>query len=183
MTYRLTKIYTRTGDKGYTQLGNGERVSKDDSRVEAYGSVDELNSAIGLLAASELPAQQRTWLNQVQHQLFDLGSELCIPEKRVLDKKYIDILEYQIDEMNAQLEPLKEFILPGGNEAAARAHLARAICRRAERRVLTLNGLESTSQNSIVFLNRLSDWLFVFARYVLKLQQGKEVLWQNPNRP
>ncbi|PCJ15546.1 MAG: ATP:cob(I)alamin adenosyltransferase [Gammaproteobacteria bacterium] len=182
MSYRLTKIYTKSGDEGQTGLGNGKRVNKDDPRVEAYGTVDELNSAIGLLSATELPKPQLSWLNAIQHQLFDLGSELCIPESRVLDKTYTDILEQQIDEMNSQLEPLKEFILPGGNEAAARAHLARAICRRAERRVLTLHHQDPVSQHSIIFLNRLSDWFFVFARFILKLQNGQEVLWKNPKQ-
>lgn len=178
MTNRLTKIYTKKGDQGKTSLGNGERVGKDHDRVEAYGTVDELNSVLGLLSATDLPRQQKSWLNSLQHQLFDLGSELCIPEKQVLKKKHTDILERQIDEMNAQLPPLKEFILPGGSEAAARTHLARTVCRRAERRVLTLSQQEKVSPHSIMFLNRLSDWLFVFARYVLKIQQGKEVLWQ-----
>ena len=138
MGNRLSKIYTRTGDKGTTGLGDGSRVDKDSLRVEAFGTVDELNSAVGLVFAAELPEEVRTCLTQIQHELFDLGGELCMPGFTLIPDAYIGGLEKALDGFNKDLPPLKDFILPGGSEAAARCHLARTIARRAERRVISL---------------------------------------------
>lgn len=179
MGNRLSKIYTKTGDKGTTGLGDGSRVGKDHIRVEAYGTVDELNSTIGLLLTEDLPEQLQTWLTQIQHQLFDLGSELCVPSYQVIEEAEVEHLEQQIEQMNGNLPYLKEFILPGGNRAAAVCHMARSICRRAERRVVTLMGQdESVNLAGLRFLNRLSDWLFVAARVLARENNGQEVLWQ-----
>ncbi|HVK99063.1 MAG TPA: cob(I)yrinic acid a,c-diamide adenosyltransferase [Dongiaceae bacterium] len=178
MGHRLSKIYTRTGDKGTTGLGDGSRVDKDSLRVEAYGTTDELNSAIGMvLSETSVPDGLRHWLLEIQHDLFDLGGELCIPGHVVLDTTFIERLEQQIDEMNEALPPLKEFILPGGNRAASTCHLARTICRRAERRVLTLAKQEPINDWGLKYLNRLSDFLFVAARVLARTDNGAEVLW------
>jgi cob(I)alamin adenosyltransferase len=176
---RLSKIYTRTGDGGTTGLGNGDRVAKDCPRVEAYGTVDELNSAIGLLRAQELPAATDELLADIQQQLFDLGGELCIPDSTTIASDMIDKLEAALDEMNAELPVLKEFVLPGGGRAGAACHLARAVCRRAERRVVTLSQTETVNELSIRYLNRLSDLLFVLARYLNKAAGAPEVLWRS----
>jgi len=182
MGNRLSKIYTRTGDKGTTGLGDGARVSKDSCRVEAYGEVDELNSVIGLLLCEPLPDNFPTWLSEVQHELFDLGGELSIPGHMVIKNACIDRLENEIEEMNADLPPLKEFILPGGNRAASICHVARTTCRRAERRTVTLmNEEDNLNELSVKYLNRLSDWLFVAARVLARQDGGNEVLW-NPKR-
>ena len=178
MGHRLSKIYTRTGDKGTTGLGDGTRVDKDSLRVEAYGTTDELNSCIGMiLSETSVPDDLRHWLLEIQHDLFDLGGELCIPGHVVLNATFIDRLEQQIDAMNEQLPPLKEFILPGGNRAATTCHLARTICRRAERRVLTLAKAETINDWGLKYLNRLSDFLFVAARILARTDNGQEVLW------
>jgi len=161
MGNRLSKIYTRTGDDGTTGLGDGSRVAKDSVRVEAYGTVDEANSAIGLiLAAGELPVNVRECLTGVQHDLFELGGELCIPGHSAVKQEFIDRLESDLDGFNEDLPMLKEFILPGGGPAAAACHLARTIVRRAERRVGTLAGIEDIRPEAGKYLNRLSD-LFV----------------------
>lgn len=178
MGNRLSKIYTRTGDKGDTGLGDGTRVTKDSLRVEAFGCVDELNSHIGLLLAqAALPERIQLALVEVQHDLFDLGGELCIPSHTAINEKQVTRLEQILDELNATLPPLKEFILPGGNLAAASAHVARTVCRRAERRIVTLARSESVNPQSIAYLNRLSDLLFVIAR-TLARAEGGEVLWK-----
>lgn len=178
MGHRLSKIYTRTGDKGTTGLGDGSRVDKDAIRVEAYGTTDELNSTLGMvLAEANVPDNLRHWLLEIQHDLFDLGAELCIPGHSVLTEAFITRLEQQIDEMNEALPPLKEFILPGGNRAASTCHLARTICRRAERRVLTLAKAETINDWGLKYLNRLSDLLFVAARVLARTDNGSEVLW------
>lgn len=178
MGHRLSKIYTRTGDQGTTGLGDGSRVDKDCLRVEAYGTTDELNSTIGMvLAETSVPADLRGWLLEIQHDLFDLGGELCIPGHIVLNATFIDRLEQQIDAMNEHLPPLKEFILPGGNRAASTCHLARTICRRAERRVLSLSKQEPINDWGLKYLNRLSDLLFVAARVLSRTDNGSEVLW------
>src|ERR1700751_714019 len=157
MGNRLSRIYTRTGDDGSTGLGDGSRVPKDSARVEAFGTVDELNSAIGvLLAIPGLPAQVPPSLTEVQHELFDLGGEVCIPGHRVISAEQVTRLEQSLDELNDALPPLKEFILPGGGPAASACHLARAIPRRAERRVWTLSKIESVSAEAAKYLNRLS---------------------------
>jgi cob(I)alamin adenosyltransferase len=177
MGNRLSKIYTRTGDKGDTGLGDGSRVDKDSARVEAFGCVDELNSHIGLLLAQPaIPDRIRSVLTEVQHDLFDLGGELCIPGHQAIDAKHVTSLEQVLDELNAGLPPLKEFILPGGNAAAACAHVTRTVCRRAERRTVTLARIETVNAQAIAYLNRLSDLLFVIAR-TLARAAGGEVLW------
>ena len=179
MGHRLSKIYTRTGDKGETGLGDGQRVSKDHLRVETFGCVDETNSAIGMvLAIAALPEPVVDCLVEVQHDLFDLGGELCIPGHSVVTSEFVARLETQLDEFNANLPTLKEFILPGGGPAAAACHLARTICRRAERRVVSLSALEKNIRpEAIQYLNRLSDLLFVVARVLARHEQGSEVLW------
>ncbi|MDG1462721.1 MAG: cob(I)yrinic acid a,c-diamide adenosyltransferase [Gammaproteobacteria bacterium] len=177
MGHRLSKIYTRTGDDGSTGLGNGDRVRKDDLRVEAFGTIDELNSAIGVVISHEVPDDIGDTLTSIQHDLFNLGGELCIPGHTMMSLETTRELERQIDAFNADLPALKEFILPGGGKAASACHLARAICRRAERRVLTLATEESVNQDSINFLNRLSDLLFVIARCLARHENGSEVLW------
>jgi cob(I)alamin adenosyltransferase len=178
MGNRLSKIYTRTGDDGSTGLGDGQRVPKDSPRVDAYGAVDELNSAIGLiLAADELRPEIADCLTRIQNQLFDLGGELCIPETKVMTGDSVRGIEATLDELNADLPPLKDFILPGGTREAAACHLARTICRRAERRTWQLARTETVNENSLKYLNRLSDLLFVMAR-VLNRQAGRdEPLW------
>ncbi|HTX23532.1 MAG TPA: cob(I)yrinic acid a,c-diamide adenosyltransferase [Steroidobacteraceae bacterium] len=180
MGNRLSKIYTRTGDDGTTGLGNGERVPKDDLRVEAYGTVDELNSAVGVvLAAADLPESIRRGLTAIQHELFDLGAELCIPGHHVIAAEHVARLERVLDELNAELPPLKEFILPSGGPATAVCHLARTICRRAERRVWSLTRRESLNPAAAQYLNRLSDLLFVMARVLVRHERGAEVLWRH----
>lgn len=178
MGYRLSKIYTRTGDDGSTGLGDGTRIPKDHPRVEAYGTVDELNSALGVALSLGLPADVRDALATVQHELFDLGGELCIPGRQAIGQEQVTRLERTLDTLNALLPPLKEFILPGGSQAAALLHLARAICRRAERRTVGLAQREAVNPHAIKYLNRLSDLLFVAARYVNAADQAPEVLWQ-----
>ena len=180
MGNRLSKIYTRTGDDGTTGLGDGSRVPKDSLRVEAFGTVDELNSAIGvLLALPDMPPGVSASLTEVQHELFDLGGELCIPGHRVITAEHVTRLEKSLDEFNDTLPPLKEFILPGGGPAAAACHLARAIARRAERRVWTLARAENVSPEVAKYLNRLSDLLFVLARVLARHERGAEVLWRH----
>ncbi len=179
MGNRLSKIYTRTGDDGSTALGDGSRVAKDHPRVEAYGTVDEANSAIGLvLAATGLPDAVRRCLTDVQHDLFDLGGELCIPGHRMIDAAHVQRLETALDAFNEALPPLKEFILPGGGTAAAACHLARTICRRAERRAWTLARDESVAPDALIYLNRLSDLLFVIARVLARHETGTEIFWR-----
>ena len=183
MGNRLSKIYTKTGDDGTTGLGDGTRVRKDDSRVEAYGTADELNSAIGvLLAVPGLPVQIVECLTEVQHELFDLGGELCIPGHRAIQAAQVTRLEESLDAFNDALPPLKEFILPGGGPGAAACHLARAIARRAERRVWTLAATETVAPEVTQYLNRLSDLLFVLARVIARHERGTEVLWRHDRK-
>jgi len=178
MGNRLSKIYTRTGDDGTTGLGDGTRVAKDSARVEAYGTVDEANSAIGVvLSKPTVPDDIRASLVEVQHDLFELGGELCIPGHQAITEEFITRLENDLDAFNKDLPPLKDFILPGGGEAAAACHLARTIVRRAERRVNTLAANEATRGEAIRYLNRLSDLLFVIARVLARAENGSEVLW------
>jgi len=180
MGNRLSKIYTRTGDDGTTGLGDGSRVLKDSARVEAYGTVDELNSVIGvLLAVPELPPAVTACLTEVQHELFDMGGELCIPGLSVITSDHVARLEKSLDDFNDPLPPLKEFILPGGGPAAAACHLARTVARRAERRVWTLAKTETVSPEVAKYLNRLSDLLFVLARVLARHERGAEVLWRH----
>lgn len=185
MGNRLSKIYTRTGDDGTTGLGDGQRVSKNDVRVEAYGTVDELNSAVGMvLAVKGLPDGVSSCLTEIQHELFDLGGELCIPGHRVITAAQVSRLETELDAFNDPLPPLKDFILPGGGPAAAACHLARAIARRAERRVWALVDAEGEAINVEAprYLNRLSDLLFVIARLLARHESGSEVLWRHDRK-
>ncbi len=178
MGHRLTKIYTRTGDAGTTGLGDGSRTGKDSLRIAALGDVDETNSAIGLLLCEELPEDVRTLLTGIQHDLFDLGGELSIPGATLLAVGAPARLEAAIDRYNAPLAPLKEFILPGGSRSAALTHLARTVCRRAERAVVALAQTETVSEASRQYLNRLSDLLFVLGRHLNHAAGRGDVLWQ-----
>jgi cob(I)alamin adenosyltransferase len=177
MGNRLSKIYTRTGDKGSTGLGDGSRVQKDSLRVDAYGTVDELNSAVGLLLCTGPLEPISSSLTRIQHELFDLGGELCMPGVTLIPESYVQRLESDLDELNEDLPPLKDFILPGGSEAAARCHMARTICRRAERILVSLAGDEEINEASLRYLNRLSDLLFVMARVLARADGGAEVIW------
>lgn len=182
MGNRLSKIYTRTGDDGSTGLGDGSRVGKDSTRVEAYGTVDEANSAIGLVLAAGVADDVATVLTAVQHQLFDLGGELCIPGHAAIHDADIERLEQHLDRFNEDLPPLREFILPGGGEAAARCHLARTIVRRAERATIALARDEEVRAEPVRYLNRLSDLLFVLARVLARASGHGEVLWNHERR-
>ncbi len=182
MGNRLTKIYTRTGDEGTTGLGDGSRVMKNSLRVTAYGTTDELNSVVGMVLALPVPEAVNRVLTEVQHHLFDLGGELCIPGHEALKEVHVSWLERQLDSFNEELPALKDFILPGGGQAAAACHLARTVCRRAERCVISLGEHEQLPAQSIIYLNRLSDLLFVIARVLARHEGGSEVLWQS-NRP
>jgi cob(I)alamin adenosyltransferase len=179
MGHRLSKIYTRTGDDGTTGLGDGSRVPKTHARIEAYGTVDEANSAIGvILAVPNLPPAVAEALTQIQHELFDLGGELAVPGYRAIQDSHIDQLEQCLDRFNEPLPPLKEFILPGGGPAAAACHVARAITRRAERNAWALAQSETVAPEVTRYLNRLSDLLFVVARVLARHENGQEVLWK-----
>jgi cob(I)alamin adenosyltransferase len=183
MGNRLSKIYTRTGDDGSTGLGDGSRVAKENLRVEAYGTVDETNSSLGVILGNPvLPPEIRRALTEIQHDLFDLGGELCIPGHIMIKPAHVDRLESELDALNEGLPPLKEFILPGGGPAAAACHLARAICRRAERRCWSLARVESVSADALKYLNRLSDLLFVMARVLARAADG-EVVWRRSAPP
>jgi cob(I)alamin adenosyltransferase len=179
---RLSKIYTKTGDDGTTGLGDGTRVAKDSARVAAYGTVDELNSTIGVVLAQDLPVAIREALVQVQHDLFDLGGELCIPGMAMVHEADVERLEQTLDDFNADLPPLQDFILPGGGMAAGCAHVARTVCRRAEREVVSLARHEAVRPEAIHYLNRLSDLLFVLARVLARSSGHGEVLWQHERR-
>jgi len=179
MGNRLTRIYTRTGDDGSTGLTGGTRIAKDHPRVEAIGAIDELNSAIGVVIAQVLPESLDAMLTGIQHTLFDLGGELSMPETVLVSDEEITRLEQWLDTLNAELPPLKEFILPGGSTAAANCHLARAVCRRAERRLHTLAQRESVNRASFGYLNRLSDLLFVMARELNRTTGKPDVFWRH----
>ena len=181
MGYRLSKIYTRTGDQGTTGLGDGRRVSKDSDRIESIGTTDELNSLIGVLIAQGTPTSIEKILTGIQHRLFDLGGELAVPGYRRLTEDAVTEMEKELDRLNEGLPPLKEFILPGGSLPAATCHQARTVCRRAERRLLHLAGQEDEEVNPVAlkYLNRLSDLLFVAARVLARADGGKEVLWES----
>jgi cob(I)alamin adenosyltransferase len=182
MGNRLSKIYTRTGDDGTTGLGDGARVTKDCPRIEAIGAVDELNCAIGRVLSHDLRPAILDCLREAQHKLFDLGGELSIPGYQAVKAEDVVALEAILSEFNTLLPPLKEFILPGGGRAAADCHMARAICRRAERRVVSLAREEEVGEPVRMYLNRLSDLLFVLCRILARDEGGLEVLWRNPNR-
>ncbi len=179
---RLSKITTRTGDAGETGLGDGARVPKDSARIHALGDIDELNSALGLVLAEDLPEAVRAVLLEAQHDLFDLGGELSIPGHAMLREEQVRRLEEALEAWNADLAPLKEFILPGGSRAAAAAHLARTVCRRAERSVVALGRAEQVSEHARRYLNRLSDLLFVAGR-VLNRHAGRgDVPWRHERK-
>jgi cob(I)alamin adenosyltransferase len=182
MANRLSKITTRTGDGGDTGLGDGARVAKDSARVQALGDVDELNSALGMVLAEEVPAALREALSQVQQDLFDLGGELSIPGHALLRPEQIERLEQTLEAWNADLPALKEFILPGGSRAAADAHLARTICRRAERSVVSLGRAEAVGEHARRYLNRLSDLLFVAARVLNRHAGRDDVQWRHQRK-
>ena len=180
---RLTKIYTRAGDGGETSLGDGSRVPKLDCRIGAFGTVDELNSALGVvLAGPELPARLRRPLEQIQNDLFDVGADLCVPfgvtDRLRIDQSHVDRLEALCDEFNAELPMLKSFVLPGGTEAAARLHVARTICRRSEREALAADGEHGINPLVLAYLNRLSDFLFIAARSANAAAGRDEPLWK-----
>jgi cob(I)alamin adenosyltransferase len=179
---RLTKIYTRGGDKGETSLGDGSRVSKLDPRIEAYGTVDETNAALGLVLAGECPGSIRAVLARVQNELFDVGADLSVPGEREgrlrVAQAQIDALEADCDRFNAELPELRSFVLPGGSEAAARLQVARTVCRRAEREALTASRAHAVSPLALVYMNRLSDLLFVLARAANALEGVAEPLWR-----
>ncbi len=179
MGNRLSRIVTRTGDDGTTGLGDGSRVPKDSARIDAIGAVDELNSTIGLLLAERLPAPVARLLTEVQHDLFDLGGELSIPGHAALTDARVAALEAGVEAYNAKLPPLKEFILPGGTRGAGLAHVARTVCRRAERSLVTLAAVAPVSDAARRYVNRLSDLLFVLARTLNRVAARDDVLWQS----
>jgi cob(I)alamin adenosyltransferase len=182
MGNRLSKIVTRTGDAGTTGLGDGSRVPKDAPRIEAIGSVDELNSVLGVLLAEALPPEVSECLVAVQHDLFDLGGELSIPGHAAVTADHVARLEDAVERFNGVLAPLKEFILPGGTRAAALAHVARTVCRRAERAMVMLAGREPVGTPARQYLNRLSDLLFVIARTLNRAAGRTDVLWRHDRR-
>ncbi|WP_250512182.1 cob(I)yrinic acid a,c-diamide adenosyltransferase [Caballeronia sp. INDeC2] len=181
MGNRLSKITTRTGDDGTTGLGDGSRVSKDDARIAAIGDVDELNSSIGVLLCEPMPTDVRDALTQIQNDLFDLGGELSIPGHSMIQISHLAQLDAWLEEYNATLPPLKEFILPGGSRAASLAHVARTVCRRAERGIVALGRGEVAGVNEAPrrYVNRLSDLLFVLARVLNRSDGGTEPLWNH----
>lgn len=175
---RLSKIVTRTGDSGTTGLGDGSRTTKDSLRIDAIGEVDELNSSLGVLLCEDLPEAVRTALIDIQHDLFDLGGELCLPGMSVMKDAQVARLEELVEQFNADLPRLKEFILPGGTRAAAQAHLSRTICRRVERSVVRLHNAEPVPDAARRYLNRLSDLLFILGRSLNRFGGQGDVLWQ-----
>lgn len=182
MANRLSKIYTRTGDTGTTGLGDGTRVAKDSLRIAAMGDVDELNSIIGLILTESMSTKIHDCLTRIQHDLFDIGGEICMPGHAMIKAERVTALETQLDAWNDTLTPLKEFILPGGSRAAAYCHLARTVCRRAERQMTTLNNQEKMTEVSLQYINRLSDLLFVLCRILNKEAGLPDVLWQNTHK-
>ena len=183
MGNRLSKIVTRTGDDGTTGLGDGSRVDKDAARIHAIGDVDELNSQLGVLLCEDLPAEVRQQLIAIQHDLFDLGGELCIPGYRLITETHVAQLDALLTQHNADLPPLKEFILPAGARAAAQSHVCRTVCRRAERSVVALGKSEALHPGPRLYLNRLSDLLFVLARVLNRYAGTGDVLWEKDRQP
>ncbi len=178
MGHRLSKIVTRTGDTGSTGLGDGTRVAKDSARIEAIGAVDELNSTVGVLLAETLPADIGACLVEIQHDLFDVGGELSIPGYHAVSEAHVMRLEEVVERLNAGLPPLREFILPGGTRAASLAHVARTVCRRAERALVHLGSSTEVSEPVRKYLNRLSDLLFITARVLNRAAGENDVLWR-----
>jgi cob(I)alamin adenosyltransferase len=180
---RLSKIYTKTGDTGTTGLGDGTRVAKESLRIATIGDVDELNSIIGILQTEPLGANIHAVLEDIQHDLFDMGGELCMPGNAMMKAERVTALETQLDAWNDTLPPLKEFILPGGSRAAAYCHLARTVCRRTERQMTSLNSHENITEISLQYINRLSDLLFVLCRILNKNAGVPDVHWNNNHKP
>ena len=178
MGNRLSRIYTRTGDDGTTGLADGSRLAKDSRRVAAMGDLDELNANLGVVLAHPLPAPVRETLTDAQHTLFDVGAELAMPPASIVGDARVEALEAALDALNADLPPLKEFILPGGGGGACAAHVARAVCRRAERGLVALAADEPVNEASRRYVNRLSDYLFVAARVLARAGSG-EVYWRH----
>ncbi len=183
---RITKVYTRTGDDGTTGLGTGRRVPKDSPRIEGYGTVDELNSYIGAAIATGIDASLHADLARIQNELFHLGSDLCIPEEDKarlkvpqIEQRHVDALEQLMDRLSTELTPLENFILPGGSPGAAHLHIARTVCRRAERLVIALSRKEAVGPFAVKYLNRLSDALFVTARYENKAKGVPDITWDS----
>ncbi|WP_432381804.1 cob(I)yrinic acid a,c-diamide adenosyltransferase [Duganella sp. P38] len=182
MGNRLSKIATRTGDAGTTGLGDGSRTDKDSVRIIAIGEVDELNSHLGLLLCEDMPADLRDELVTIQHDLFDLGGELCIPGYQMIKEAHVERLDELLAKYNATLPPLTEFILPAGSRAAAQAHVCRTVCRRAERSIVTLGKAETIHEHPRQYVNRLSDLLFVLSRVLNRYAGGSDVLWQHERK-
>ena len=182
MGNRLSKIATRTGDKGTTGLGDGSRVDKDSVRVHAMGDVDELNSQIGLLLCEAMPDEMREELVMIQHDLFDLGGELCIPGYQMIKEEHVERLDALLEKYNATLPALTEFILPAGSRAASIAHVCRTVCRRAERAIVTLGKAETIHEHPRQYVNRLSDLMFVLARVLNRFAGGSDVLWRHDRK-
>ena len=182
MGNRLSKIATRTGDNGTTGLGDGSRTSKDSVRVHALGDVDELNSLVGLLLCEDMPPELREDLISIQHDLFDLGGELCIPGYQLITATHVARLDRLLEKYNANLEPLKEFILPAGSRASSLAHVCRTVCRRAERSIVSLGNTEKIHDTPRQYVNRLSDLMFVCSRVLNRFAGGGDVLWQHERK-
>jgi len=192
---RLTKIYTKIGDKGSTMLASGKKIAKSHPRIEAYGTVDELNAFCGLLVDKLSHSREANFesllssLNKIQHELFDIGGELSTPlehldptRQQVVDAESVHRLEREIDSMNEALPPLKNFVLPGGHELNSLAHIARTVCRRAERVAVSLSEADSIRTEPLIYLNRLSDWFFVAGRFISKQLGAEETLWSQNSR-
>jgi cob(I)alamin adenosyltransferase len=182
MGNRLSKIATRTGDKGTTGLGDGSRVDKDSARIASLGDVDELNSFVGLLLCEPMPAELREELITIQHDLFDLGGELCIPGYQLITDAHVIRLDDLLEKYNADLPVLQEFILPAGSRAASIAHVCRTVCRRAERSIVTLGKAEAINEHPRQYVNRLSDLMFVLSRVLNRFAGGTDVLWQHERK-
>jgi cob(I)alamin adenosyltransferase len=182
MGNRLSKIATRTGDKGTTGLGDGSRTGKDSVRIDAIGEVDELNSHIGLLLCEPMPDDLREELVAIQHDLFDLGGELCIPGYQMLKEEHVERLDALLEKYNATLPALTEFILPAGSRAASLAHVCRTVCRRAERSIVTLGNQETIHDHPRQYVNRLSDLMFVLSRVLNRFAGGSDVLWRHDRK-
>ncbi len=182
MGNRLSKIATRTGDNGTTGLGDGSRIDKDSLRVHAIGDVDELNSHIGLLLCEDLPAALREELVSIQHDLFDVGGELCIPGYTLISDAHVARLDGLLEKYNVDLPPLKDFILPAGSRAASQAHVCRTVCRRAERAIVSLGKVDKINANPRQYMNRLSDLMFVLSRVLNRFAGGSDVLWEKDRK-
>jgi len=182
MGNRLSKIATRTGDDGSTGLGDGSRTGKDSARIHALGEVDELNSFVGLLLCEDMPPDLRDELVGIQHDLFDLGGELCIPGYQMIKEEHVLRLDTMLEKYNADLPVLKEFILPAGSRAASTAHLCRTVCRRAERAIVALSKVEEIHAHPRQYVNRLSDLMFVLARVLNRFAGGGDVLWNHERK-